>query len=192
MGYFEKETAEVFSKIEQAESIVLFGHANPDGDCVGSVLGMKKALLTLFPDKKVYGVGTRPSNLKFIEPSDDVSDDVIRNSLAVMVDLSGMARVEDQRIHLAKDIVCIDHHEKSEPFDYPIIRDTDAPSCTYVITKCLLNRYHTIPKEAADFLFLGLVTDTGRFQFYYDEETFSIAATLVKAGANPQALYNRL
>ena len=58
MNYYDDEREQVFSELEKADSIVIFGHKNPDGDCVGSVLGMKHALKTLFPTKKVYAVGS--------------------------------------------------------------------------------------------------------------------------------------
>lgn len=61
-------------------------------------MGMKHAIMELFPDKKVYGVGTHPSYLpSFIEEADQISDEVIENSLAVVVDVSDSYRVEDQR-----------------------------------------------------------------------------------------------
>jgi bifunctional oligoribonuclease and PAP phosphatase NrnA len=192
MKYFEKEIDEVFSKIEEADSIVIFGHVNPDGDCVGSVLGLRNALRVLFPNKKIYGVGSHPSFVNFVETSDNVDDETIKNSLCVMVDLSGMNRVEDKRILLTDNLVCIDHHEKSDEFNHPIVRDTNAPSATYVIAKCLMERYRKIPKEASTLLFLGLVTDSGRFQFYSDKDTFEVASMLVEAGADYSYVYNHL
>ena len=42
MNYTENEIKAVFDKLEEASSIVIFGHKNPDGDCVGSVFGLKK------------------------------------------------------------------------------------------------------------------------------------------------------
>ncbi len=192
MNYSDKEIDAVFSEIEKADSIVIFGHMNPDGDCVGSVLGLRNALRVIYPEKKVYGVGSRPKFLSFIEPSDEVTDETIMNSLMVMVDLSGMNRVEDQRIRMHNHIVCIDHHEKSDVFDYPIIRDVNAPSATYVIAKCLMQRYHYIPKEASTYLFLGLVTDSGRFQFYSDAGTFDVAKLLVESGADTSYVFDNL
>ncbi len=193
MSYYEKECDSVFSAIEHSDSIVLYGHMNPDGDCVGSVLGLKYALQEIFPDKKIFGVGSRPSNLYFIEDSDEVSLDVITSSLAVMVDLSDVERVEDSRIKKAKAIVAIDHHEKSEEFPFPVLRDTLAPSATFVIAKALLQRYHYLPKKACYYLFLGLVTDSGRFQYDSSEETFEIAKNLAHYGQfDYRDLYQKL
>lgn len=190
MSYFDKEREEVFKEIEQADSIVIFGHKNPDGDCVGSVLGMKHALLDLFPNKKVYALGTHPSYLPVSENSDEVDDEVIKNSLALMVDLSDLDRVEDQRIHLAPKIVCIDHHMKQFDDLFPVIRDEDAPSATFVIAKCLMMRYGKIPsKKCATYLFLGLITDSGRFQYDSRPETLRIAAELMEYGIDFKSMY---
>lgn len=183
----------VFEAIENADSIVFFGHKNPDGDCVGSVMGMKHAIMELFPGKKVYGVGTHPKYLpKFIEPADEVDDEVIENSLAVMLDLSDLDRVEDQRILKAKKIVCVDHHIQSSNVDFPVYRVIDAPSATFVLARSILNRYGYIPKSAAPYLFTGLVTDTGRFQYNCDPETLDIAKKLVECGVDYKQIYKDL
>jgi phosphoesterase RecJ-like protein len=183
----------VFDEIVKWDSMVIFGHKNPDGDCVGSVMGLKKALQALFPTKKIYAVGSHPSYLpSFIEPSDDVSVETITNSLAIMVDLSDLPRVEDQRILLAPKIVCVDHHIESVKNDFLTYRVESAASASEVITACLLRKYGHIPSEAASYLYLGLVTDSGRFQFDAEPETFEIAAQLVKAGAKYKTIYREL
>lgn len=194
MNDYEKIENIVFSAIEKANSIVIFGHRNPDGDCVGSVMGMKEAIKCLFPKKEVYALGTHPEYLpSFIEPSDDVSDEIIKNSLAVLLDLSDFDRVEDQRIKLAKSVVCIDHHVAQEEKDFPVLRDENAASATLIIARSLLFRYKKIPsKKCATYLFLGLVTDSGRFQFDCSEQTLQIASKLVSYGVDYKSIYNDL
>lgn len=194
MNYFDSEREAVFAALEEAESIVIFGHKNPDGDCVGSVMGMKHALKTLFPQKKIFAVGTHPTYLpRFIEPSDIVDDETIQNSLALMVDLSDLDRVEDQRIRTAKSIVCIDHHVKQYEQPFPVLRDENAASCTAIITRCLILRYGKIPsKESALYLYMGLMTDSGRFQYDSRPETLETAIELIKTGIDTNALYSEL
>lgn len=195
MKYTEQEIKAVFDKIEESPSIVIFGHKNPDGDCVGSVLGRKFALLSLFPDKKVYALGTHPAYLGPVDDSDKVDDETIQSSLCIRIDLSDFDRVEDQRIRLSHNVVCIDHHIGSadKPFPYPIIRDEEAPSATYVLAKSLLARYHKIPGvQAATYLYRGLVTDSGRFQYDAKPETFQRAAILISQGIDYKSLYNRM
>ena len=183
----------IFEKIEASDSIVVFGHMKPDGDCVGSVMGCKKELQYLFPNKKIYAVGTHPSYLpQYIEPSDDVDDETIKRSLALMVDLSDIDRVEDQRIKDAKDIVCFDHHVSNGDREFLVYRDELAPSATAILTECFLNTYGELSKEAADYFYLGLITDSGRFQYDSSTKTFEIAGKLIQCGADYKRLYHEL
>lgn len=185
---------QIFKTIESYDSIVIFGHVNPDGDCVGSVMGLKAELNYLFPDKKVYGVGTHPSFLpRFVEPADVIDDSVIENSLAIMVDLSDLERVEDQRIRKAKEIVCFDHHMKQEkPYSFLCYREEEAPSATSILAKVYLEHYKVLTKKACTYFYMGLVTDTERFQLDSEPETLAMAGKLVSLGADYKGLYNDL
>ena len=185
---------QIFEKIEKADSIVIFGHKSPDGDCVGSVMGMKYALSDYFPKKHIYAVGTHPEYLgRDIDKSDEVSDEVIASSLALLVDLSDLKRVEDQRINMAKEIVCVDHHvpDKDE-YEFLVYREVDAHSATYILAKLLFERYGHICAKASKYLFLGLVTDTGRFQFDCEQDTLEIGGKLISNGVDYKALYREL
>lgn len=184
----------IFETIESYPSIVIFGHKNPDGDCVGSVMGLKEELNFLFPDKKVYAVGTHPSYLpSFVKPSDEVDDTTIKSSLAIMVDLSDLDRVEDRRILDAKEIVCFDHHLKQDkPYDFLCYREEEAPSATFILAKVFLDHYKVLTPLAASYFYLGLVTDTGRFQFDSSPETLQMAGKLVSLGVDYKTIYNEL
>ena len=184
----------IFEKIESYDSIVIFGHKNPDGDCVGSVMGLKSELQYLFPKKKIYGVGTHPSYLpKFVQPSDEIGEDVIASSLAIMVDLSDLDRVEDQRILKAKEIVCFDHHvQQDKPYNFLCYREEEAPSATFILAKVYLEHYKFLTKEAATYFYMCLVTDTGRFQFDSNPDTLLMASKLISLGVDYKSLYNDL
>ena len=80
--------------IEQYDSIVLFGHAFPDGDCYGSQIGLREALRLNYPDKKVYAVGSGLRRFfRFIAPMDEIDDEVIKNSLAILLDGNDLSRM---------------------------------------------------------------------------------------------------
>lgn len=190
----EKILEQIFDKIESYDSVVIFGHRNPDGDCVGSVRGLKYQLLHEFPSKQVLCVGTVPEYLgTWIKKSDEVTDDVLSSSLAVMVDVSDLDRLEDERIEMSKEIVCIDHHVgKSEGYPFLNYREEEAPSATFILAKYMMERYHGLTKEAATYLYLGLVTDSGRFQFDANPETLRVAADIIAYGVDYKSLYNDL
>ena len=104
---FEK----IVELIKQYDTITIFGHINPDGDCYGSQIGLRNTLRLTFPNKKVYAVG---SGLKRFFPllgaMDVVEDEVIANSLAIILDGNDLPRMEDQRVRTAKAWAKIDHH----------------------------------------------------------------------------------
>ena len=93
----------IVSKIEQYDSIVIFGHLNPDGDCYGSQIALRNILRLKYPHKNVYAVG---SGLKkffdIIGKMDVVSDEIITQSLAIVLDSNDLNRLEDKRAATAK------------------------------------------------------------------------------------------
>ena len=108
---------EILEKIKKYDTITLYRHINPDGDAYGSQNGLNDIIKENFPEKKVYCVGT-PSNHfdKFLPHMDEVSDEIIENSLAIVLDVGNIARVDDARFLTAQDIMKIDHHIYVEPF----------------------------------------------------------------------------
>ena len=184
----------VWNKIKEYDSIVIYGHVNPDGDCYGSELGLKRAILDAFPNKKVYAVGTGyPRLYSLVGELDKVDDEVIKSSLSIVVDTSNQERIEDQRYKMGLDVIKIDHHIPQEHFGNPELLDTNRVSCTEVITKMLLENNVTISKEAALPLFLGLVTDSGRFLYQpISKETYQVAGVLADTGIDCNALYDAL
>ena len=114
----EKDIKEIFKLIKKYDTITIFGHINPDGDCYGSSLALRELLRLNFPNKKVYSLaGTLPQLEERLAKQDVVTDDeIIKNSLAILVDVSETERVSDQRVTLAKQIIKIDHHIESKPF----------------------------------------------------------------------------
>lgn len=184
----------VWNKIKEYDSIVIYGHVNPDGDCYGSELGLKRAILDAFPNKKVYAVGSGyPRLYSLVGELDKVDDEVIKSSLSIVVDTSNQERIEDQRYKMGLDVIKIDHHIPQEHFGNPELLETERISCTEVIAKMLLENNVTISKEAALPLFLGLVTDSGRFLYQpISKETYQIAGVLVDTGIDCNALYDAL
>lgn len=184
----------VWNKIKEYDSIVIYGHVNPDGDCYGSELGLKRAILDAFPNKKVYAVGSGyPRLYSLVGELDKVDDEVIKSSLSIVVDTSNQERIEDQRYKMGLDVIKIDHHIAQEHFGNPELLETERISCTEVIAKMLLENNVTISKEAALPLFLGLVTDSGRFLYQpISKETYQIAGVLADTGIDCNALYDAL
>ena len=93
----------IIELIEKHDSIVIFGHVNPDGDCYGAQVGLREIILALYPKKKVYITGTGyPRVFTILPKMDKVSDEVIENSLALLVDANDLARMKINALVTAK------------------------------------------------------------------------------------------
>lgn len=180
--------------IEKYDSIVIFGHLNPDGDCYGSAVALKRSLSIKYPNKKFYITGSGlPGFYKTLMPMDRVTNKVISESLGMLVDANDLWRMEDQRVHQCKAWAKIDHHVDSGTFkEGPQVVDENANSTCDMITEMLVEQNLPIDEVVANALYLGILTDSGRFQFVLDYPiTFERVAMLCKYGANPKKL-NRI
>jgi len=181
----------IVSKIEQYDSIVIFGHINPDGDCYGSQIALRNILRHKYPHKNIYAVG---SGLKkffnIIGKMDVVSDEVITQSLAIVLDSNDIKRLEDQRAATAKDFAKIDHHIDTFTFhEGPEIIDDKATSTCELIYLLAQENNFEIDLTAASALYLGIMTDTARFQFATNfVRMFEIAKNLCALGVDPVLL----
>ena len=90
---------ELLKEIGKYDTIVIHRHTNPDGDAVGSQIGMKHLIMTNFPEKKVYVVGDPAGRYSFMDESvmDEVEDSVYENALAIVLDCGGANMVNDER-----------------------------------------------------------------------------------------------
>jgi len=188
-------TTEALKLFEKYETIIIHRHKNPDGDAIGSQVGLKLLLKENFPDKKIYSVGDPANRYSFVEGSEtDVIDDSVYNgALAVILDSSAKALVSDDRYALAETTLRIDHHLFCENVADYELADPSFESCCGLIAFLAREWNWKMPKKAAQALFTGLATDSGRFR--YDsttERTFLIAAYLCSNGAEPDKIYNEL
>ena len=181
----------IISKIEQYDSIVIFGHLNPDGDCYGSQIALRNILKAKYPNKSVYAVG---SGLKkffdILGEMDIVSDEIIASSLAIVLDSNDLGRLEDQRVHKALDFAKIDHHIDTFTFHEgpEVIDDTATSTCELIYLFAKENNLE-IDLISASALYLGMMTDTGRFQFANNfVKMFDIVTNLCKLGVDPVLL----
>lgn len=187
-------TAKIYEKIRKADIITIFGHVMPDGDCYGSQLGLKEAIKATFLDKQVYILGTGlPRFFADFAEMDNVEDKTIAQSLALVLDVANFERIEDQRYKLAQDIIKIDHHIFANEFGSVEWIDTSSAAAAQMITEFIIEQKMKISKLGAEALFLGIVTDSGRFQYSStSDRTFAAASFLLAQGINLKRIYDAL
>ena len=175
---------EFLELIKEYDCIAIFRHVRPDGDAMFSALALYTFLKDNFIDKKIRISGK--DQYEIINVSHPISDNFIRKSLAVVVDTSNKARVDDQRFLKAKQIVKIDHHPVVDDYGYLNIVDSKSAACCELLARILFSKefkgYYISP-ETCKYLYCGLVTDTINFRTTsVTYKTFEIAYKLVKTG----------
>ena len=189
------KTAEFFKLIEENQSIVIFGHIYPDGDCYGASEGLMFALEEFYPDKEIYVSQTDWHSAPDSFPhASFVKDEIIKRSLHIIVDLPDRRRIGDKRAFdlPGTGMIKVDHHYFADDFGGLEIIDENRASVSDFLASMLYSRFKHLPKMAASLFYLGLTTDSGRFQYYYDSNLLSIAARLSEDGADVQTIYDSI
>mgnify|MGYP001203494927 FL=1 len=181
--------------IEAAQTIVVCAHTNPDGDALGSTLGMVDLISHCWPAKQVRGLladtAPVPRIYSFLSGTTRLihaRDYKGSPDLFISVDLSVSSRMADGEAVLARSAhsVIIDHHPCDEPFaDVSLIR-SDAAAAGVLIAEYALYLNQPLSEAFSKSLLCAIITDTGRFQYQNtNAEALFIAARLVEAGASP-------
>lgn len=180
-------------KIKEFGTIIIHRHSRPDGDAMGSQIGLKEAILATYPYKKVYAVGDENKKFSFVGKVDEISDDVYKNALVIVLDSSEVNMINDDRYKNGKYLIKVDHHiSKSNYGDLNIV-DTSEVSCASLIAKLIFKNNMKLSNVGARALFTGIVTDSGRFRYdSVTSDTFSIASKLLKYDFDMSDIYNNL
>lgn len=186
----------IVDAIIKFNTIIIHRHVRPDADAYGSQCGLKEMLKQTFPEKNVYAVGEEDPSLHFLAEMDNIEDNVYENALVIVCDTANTGRVSDQRYHLGKMIIKIDHHPNHDAYGDMIWVDTTASSTSemiYELYKAAEADPFVINEEVARLLYAGIVSDTGRFLFPSTKNvTFQYAAELIEYPFDRSALYNGL
>lgn len=185
----------IIALIEQYDKIIIHRHTKPDGDAMGSQIGLKKLIEANYPGKKVLCVGDGAGRYSFVQKDapDTVSDEDFHGALAIILDTSAKALISDNRYETADATARIDHHIFCEKIAQTEVTDTSFESCCSLITALAMEAGWSVTSEAATALYTGMVTDSGRFR--YDSttpETLRRAAFLLEAGIDTQDIYRNL
>lgn len=185
----------IIALIEQYDKIIIHRHTKPDGDAMGSQIGLKKLIEANYPDKKVLCVGDGAGRYAFVQKDapDTVSDEDFHGALAIILDTSAKALISDNRYETADATARIDHHIFCENIAQTEVTDASFESCCSLITALAMEAGWSVTSEAATALYTGMVTDSGRFR--YDSttpETLRRAAFLLEAGIDTQDIYRNL
>lgn len=198
---YSKDIFKIFAdELVQGEKFAIFPHKDPDGDALGSSVGLAKALESLGKKVKVIvDVETDDSlsikeELKFIDPDNRYLTGegcfVDEKTYAVMLDCGEISRISGREALFEKceKSFCVDHHGTStELADYNVIIPEVAATCEliWVLFKALEDYGLIITKEMGESVYVGILTDTGGFRYSNtSKETHLVAAEIFDLGVD--------
>lgn len=187
-------------KIHQSDTVAIFMHINPDGDCIGSALALYAFLTNLGKTAHCFleeGNAIK-YNLHFLPFIEKINAAELKNyDLAVAVDCGSDGRLGNNclaRFLSCQSHIAIDHHETGEPFVEDMILEPKAASTTQILFK-IFKAFDksAIDKNVATLLFAGLMTDSGGLTFSSTTaECYQMAAELCAYGIDNYYINRKL
>lgn len=185
----------VIEAIEKYDRIIIHRHSNPDGDAIGSQVGLKNILKANYPEKEIYTVGDASKRYGFIEDcaTDTIPDEYYSGALAFVLDTSATALISDERYKLADTVIKMDHHIFCEEFADIEVIDTSFESCCGLIGMFAMQTGLKLTPVAAKALYTGMITDSGRFRYdSVSSQTFKVASFLMEQKFNTNDIFSNL
>ncbi|MEN2434461.1 bifunctional oligoribonuclease/PAP phosphatase NrnA [Weeksellaceae bacterium A-14] len=195
------ELSEISSLVSSDNKIVILTHYNPDGDAVGSSLGLKHYLNAKGIPAEIIVPNDFPKFLKWLPEARKITiADYKRRKAAEMIEDADILFILDfNASHRAGNLVSrwidesdavkilIDHHQQPDEFDF-VCSDTASPATCQLVYQFIeaIGDTALISPEAAECLYTGIMTDTGGFRFRSTSSaTHRIIADLIDRGADP-------
>lgn len=186
---------EIMSQIEEANSILILSHENPDGDALGSSLAMYNFLKSIGKDVEVV-MHKYPANFSYLPGIEEIKTEPSREifDMSIAMDCPDTHRIADyiDWFENAKVKVSIDHHNKNTMFaDFNYVNPV-APACCEIVVGVFKYLNIEFTKDIIKCLLTGIITDTNGFRNAgITADTFDFAAKALEEGVNVSKIYRQ-
>ncbi|MCG8463114.1 MAG: bifunctional oligoribonuclease/PAP phosphatase NrnA [Holophagales bacterium] len=187
--------AELLARIRAGRRFLLTSHVNPDGDAIGSELGLQRVLAALGKEARVWNRDPTPGSYRHLAGSDTIHVGDTPPSgfpgdfdAAIVLECPTLDRCgHEALVRGALPLINIDHHLGNDLYGVATWIDVEAPAVGSMVFRLARALGAEVDGATADCLYLALVTDTGNFRFANaTAQAFESAANLVRAGARPE------
>lgn len=192
--YFPEHSTEFKKAIAaiKGKPVAILGHVRPDGDCIGSQVGLARSLRDMGFDVVCYNDHAVPRNCQsFVSdtPFFRARDGVDKQRVAISVDCADRTRLGDILNDAFPEIhMNVDHHISNTGYGLHNIIDGHSSATGEILGGILLDLDMPMDAVAAQALYIGIATDTGQFRFSSTtRDTFEICCHLMERGADPAA-----
>jgi bifunctional oligoribonuclease and PAP phosphatase NrnA len=190
---------QIAAELRSRDRFLLTAHEGPDGDALGSLLGMHQVLTQLGKDSVMFMAAKEfplPIEYRFL-PLEEVFHEApadMADRTVVFLDCGNIDRVPvDFLTEGDNDVINIDHHHDNTRFGDLNLVDIEASCTAEIVYELAVLLGAQITKGIASALYVGMVTDTGKFMYENtDARTHRIAADLIDAGVDVDDTYRRL
>lgn len=189
----KKSRQDIIERLRQSKHVLITAHRSPDGDSIGSQLGLAGYLEAAGIRHMIVNEGVIPGKYRFlpgigrIHDADKVTAPDEPFDTAVVIECSNLRRIGRVRELMGDEcvIINIDHHQDNEPFGKINFKDTEASAAGEMVYDILRDASADITPAMATNLYTAILTDTGRF--HYSSTTpycLRVASELLESGAN--------
>jgi phosphoesterase RecJ-like protein len=197
-NFLRSKAQEFYRLLNQAKTIGIAGHVHPDGDCLGAMLSLKNFIEKQGKQVKVLAEKEDlPESYVFLPGYDSITDEIpgFNFDIFISVDAPNLKRLGRFKWAFtgAQETINIDHHPDNENFAQLNIVHKDFSSTSEIIFWILKHSGMEIDLETATCLYVGIVTDTGKFQYSNTfPSTFEAAKQLVERGVVPVEIFRKV
>ncbi len=179
-------------EFNKAQEILLVCHLRPDGDAIGSLIGLGLALETAGKTIGLVSVDGVPSTYKFLKGMEKIKQTAIENyDLIVAIDCSDRQRI-GLKEYLDRPIINIDHHATNNRYGTINCVNPKAAATAEIIAENMPHWGLSYNKDIAAALLTGIITDTIGFRTSnVTSRTLNLAADLMSFGADISDIYRR-
>jgi phosphoesterase RecJ-like protein len=186
-------TGEIKSRLAAADRIVIASHVRPDGDAIGSLLGLGLALRDAGKSVQMVLVDGAPFSFKYLEGSElIIREPQGDHDTFITVDCADFKRTGKAFENFGQPDINIDHHKTNENFGKLNLIEADEVATAAILTHALPKWGLVITKPIAAALLTGIITDTLGFRTSNTTpEALRLAATLMETGVDMTEIYMR-
>lgn len=206
--FSDLEISQIKEKLSAKPNVVIITHFNPDGDAIGSSLGLKFYLKEKGVESEVITPNDFPKFLKWLPDSKKITIaeykkkkavELIENAdLIFILDFNTPSRAGQLIADLIQKStatkILIDHHQQPDDFDF-VYSDTQIPATCQMVYHFMEKMQDTslLNQNIAECLYTGMMTDTGGFRFRSTSATtHRIIANLIEKGAEPAMISSQV
>lgn len=171
----------IYREIKKHQTIVIARHIGADPDALGSSFALKELIQNKFPKKIVYAIGNPSNRFKFMGLLDKPEKIDPENTLLIILDTPDLKRVDGTKVSDYKNVIKIDHHPIVDRFGNIELVDDTASSTSQLILEFIFKNHLSITETIAKNIYIGIVSDTGRFMHNYTSaKTFELVTKMLK------------